>query len=352
MKVLALLHQYVPVRNAGAETMVHAMLSALARAGLDVHVSLSVQVGDPYEYEGIKVWPRVEGQKANHPPHLRGTHVLISHLDNSEAAAYLGHINDLPVILVHHNTFDVSRKMLHFYGARVDLVVTNSDWMTENYLRWHRMNELPPPPTLIVHPLVNWPVGPIDGPHDRVTLINLKRLTSSDEGNGGWLSKGGETFWAVAARMPKTKFLGVSGAYGMQHEGSLPNVEVVEHVRSSVIREEVYARTRVLIVPSNYESWGRVASEAIACGIPVVAAKTPGLIENLGDAGIFVDWRDVDGYVRALRTLALPGPYAAACKKVLARAQEQQTMRAHDEEVWCARVVALGSRRHSMASIA
>ena len=76
------------------------------------------------------------------------------------------------------------------------------------------------------------------------------------------------------------------------------------------------------------------------------------MIENLGDAGIFVDWRDVDGYVRALRTLALPGPYAAACKKVLARAQEQQTMRAHDEEVWCARVVALGSRRHSMAALA
>jgi len=348
MKVLALAHQYVPVRNAGAETMLHGMLSALARAGHDVHVSLSSQVGAPYVHEGINVWPRTEGAKPDHFRHVPGAAVLIAHLENSEVASFMGHLNDLPVVLVHHNTFAVTRKMLHFYGARVDLVVVNSQWMADDLIAWHRLNELTPPRTIVVRPLVDRADYATE-PGDRVTLVNLKRQ-SLDPGSAITFGKGSETFWSVAARMPKTKFLGVTGAYGEQQTGDLSNVEVLPHTPR--MRDEVYARTRVLLVPSNYESWGRVATEALCSGIPVIAHPTPGLVENLGDAGIFVDWQDVDGWVRALRTLALPGPYTAARRRALARADEHQRMRAHDEEVWCSHVEALGSRRHSMASLA
>lgn len=340
MKVLALAHQYVPVRNAGAETMLHGMLSALARAGHDVHISLSMQVGQPYVHDGVKVWPRTEGAKTDHFKHLPGVRLLVSHLENSEVASFLGHLNEIPVVLVHHNTFDVSRKMLHFYGARVDLVVVNSQWMADDLASWHAERDLRPPRTTIIRPLVGTEFGPVDGPHDRVTLVNLKK-SAPDSGAGAWLTKGAETFWACAARMPKTRFLGVTGAYGVQQTEHLPNVEVLEHVPAHEMRERVYARTRILLVPSNYESWGRVATEAVACGIPVIAAPTPGLKENLGDAGIFVDWDDVDGYVRALRTLALPGPYAAAKTRALARAEEHRRILADDEARWCAAIEGL-----------
>lgn len=351
MKVLALAHQYVPVRNAGAETMLHGMLSALARAGHEVHISLSMQAGAPYVHEGVQVWPRTEGAKIDHFRHLSGTAVLVSHLENSEAAAYMGHLNDIPVVLVHHNTFDLSRKMLHFHGARVDLVVVNSQWMAKDLDAWHAAQQLRAPRSIIVRPLVDGSFSPVDGPRDRVTLVNLKKA-APDSGAGSWLTKGSETFWAVAARMPKTRFLGVTGAYGVQKLEDLPNVEVIGHVPSDQMRVQVYARTRVLMVPSNYESWGRVATEAIACGIPVVASPTPGLRENLGDAGIYVDPSDVDGWVRALRTLALPGAYAAAQRRVLARAAEHRALRLHDEGVWISSVEALGSSRHSLASLA
>ena len=343
MKVLALAHQYVPVRNAGAETMLHGMLSALARAGHDVHVSLSIQVGEPYIHDGVQVWPRTEGAKVDHFPHVPGTAVLVSHLENSEVAAYLGDLNKIPVALVHHNTFNVSRKMLHFYGARVDLVVVNSHWMADDLAAWHRRHDLPQPRTVMVRPLVDLVDFALEQPGDRVTLVNLKKL-AEDMGAGFKMGKGAETFWAAAARMPKTKFLGVTGAYGIQQVEDLPNVEVLPHVPGNRMRDEVYARTRVLLVPSNYESWGRVATEATAAGIPVVCHPTPGLVENLGDAGIFVDWQDVDGYIRALRTLALPGPYAAARKRSLARAEEHQRMRLEDEANWLAEIDRLGSR--------
>ena len=341
MKVLALAHQYSPVRNAGAETMLHGMLRALVRAGHDVHASLSVQMGEPYRHDGVHVWPRA-GQKPGHMRHLPAD-VLVAHLENSEVAAYLGHLNDIPVALVHHNTFKASKELLHFWGARVDLVVVNSQWMADDLAGWHRRNERPQPRTVIVRPLVDRADYALDETGDRVTLVNLKKL-AEDMGAGFEMGKGAETFWAVAARMPKTKFLGVTGAYGIQQVEDLPNVEVLPHTPQPRMRDEVYARTRVLMVPSNYESWGRVATEATAAGIPVIAHPTPGLVENLGDAGTFVDWQDVDGWVRALRTLALPGPYAKARKAALARAEEHQRMLVEDEARWCEAVRQIAGR--------
>jgi glycosyltransferase involved in cell wall biosynthesis len=343
MKVLALAHQYSPVRNAGAETMLHGMLRALVRRGHDVHASLSMQVGDPYEHDGVKVWPRREGHKTDHFSHLPAN-LLVGHLDNAEVAAFLGHLNEIPVVLLNHNTFEISKKVMHFYGARVDLAVVNSQWMAEDFAAWHRAHDLPQPRTIIVRPLVEAADYAAE-PGDRVTQVNLKQYAKDALSGNLGLSKGGETFWAIAKRMPGTKFLGVTGAYGVQAGGDLPNVEILGHVPAPRMRDEVYAHTRVLLVPSSYESWGRVASEAIACGIPVIAADTPGLRENLGDAGTFVDWQDVDGWVKALRTLQLPGPYAAARKRALARGAEHQQMRAEDEARWCDTAEQLGSRR-------
>ncbi|WP_262928542.1 glycosyltransferase family 4 protein [Streptomyces sp. CBMA152] len=51
------------------------------------------------------------------------------------------------------------------------------------------------------------------------------------------------------------------------------------------MREHVYSRSRVILMPSLYESWGRVAVEAFASGIPVIAHTTPGLVESMGEAG-------------------------------------------------------------------
>lgn len=341
MKVLALAHQYVPVRNAGAETMLHGMLSALARAGHDVHASLSMQVGQPYTHEGVKVWPRA-GVKPDHFAHLPGVDVLVGHLDNLEACAYLGRLNEIPVVALHHNNIDSSRRIATFYGARVDLIVVNSQWMADDLAAWHRSVEVAQPRTILVRPLVKSDEYATE-PGDRVTLVNLRQHPADSSHLA--MSKGGETFWAAAARMPKTKFLGVTGAYGVQAGGDLPNVEILEHVPSVEMRDRVYARTRVLLMPSSYESWGRVATEAICSGIPVVCSPTPGLRENLGDAGIYVDWRDVDGYVRALRTLALPQAYAAARARALARAGEHQRMRVEDEARWIEAVEALGAHQ-------
>jgi glycosyltransferase involved in cell wall biosynthesis len=340
MRVVALAHQYVPARCAGAETMLHSMLRALARRGHDVHVSLSAQAGDPYTHEGVQVWP-VQGIKAQHIQHAAAADVLIGHLENAEPAEFIGYLNNIPVAVVNHNTLDIFKRALHFPQARVDLVAVNSEWMRRDLEAWHVTQHLPMPRTVVVRPLVDRAEYAVDGPHDHVTLVNLKRDEQTP--HGITLGKGGELFWQLAERMPKLKFLGVKGAYGDQVLGDLPNVEVLDHVPHPQMREKVFARTRILLMPSAYESWGRVGTEALCSGIPVIAHPTPGLQENLGDAGIFVDRSDVDGWCRALRTLAMPRPYEAARRRALARAAELDPQQ--DLDRWCDAVEHIAARR-------
>lgn len=54
--------------------------------------------------------------------------------------------------------------------------------------------------------------------------------------------------------------------------------------------KEIYKTTAVLLAPSLwYESWGRVATEAVMNGIPVLASSSGGLPEAVGTGGIILD---------------------------------------------------------------
>lgn len=75
-------------------------------------------------------------------------------------------------------------------------------------------------------------------------------------------------------------------------------------------------------MPSESETWGMAGVEAMCSGIPVIAHPTPGLKESLGDAGIFVDRDDIDGWVEQLVRLDDVREYAAASTAASRRAAE------------------------------
>lgn len=332
MHILGMVHQYVPDRSAGAETHIHAMLRALAVRGHTVDVTLSAQRGDPYTLDGVHVWPQVD-VRDDVFRWVPGTDLIVAHLANTVRANVLGHYNNIPVAILHHNSFEPTRDCLVLPDARTDLLVLNSRWMDEDLIDWAIAREYQLPPRVIARPTVDRAAYQTT-PGERVTLVNLRRR-SPTEPDG--LTKGGEIFRALAANLPDIPFLGVTGAYGVQQElDDLANVEVIPHTPHHLMRDEVYAQTRVLVVPSSYESWGRVAAEAICSGIPVVASPTPGLMECLGSAGIYVDPNDVDAWVEAVNTLMTkPRAWAAASKGSLARAAEHESFQADDLERWC-----------------
>jgi glycosyltransferase involved in cell wall biosynthesis len=162
-------------------------------------------------------------------------------------------------------------------------------------------------PSLVVHP----PIVAADyatEPGGAITLVNLTE------------EKGADVFWALTERLPDHEFLGVRGG-GPQLEPVTvpPNVEIVGPVDDM---RTVYARTRVLLAPSVYESFGRVPLEAAVSGIPTIAHPAEGLREALGDAPLWVDRDDVDAWVDAVRSLDDPECFrtrASAARAQVAR---------------------------------
>jgi glycosyltransferase involved in cell wall biosynthesis len=319
LTVVARLHGYPPDHNAGAEWMTHSMLRALAARGHDVRVHLfrSSSFWGRYALQGVQVWPM---NAAARTAGALGAvaDVVLSHLEGVPFAKEAGRRGGVPVVSICHNTLGQTFEE----ASGVDLAIYNSQWMRVEAEAFYADGALEAPQrTLVVRP----PVFAEDyrtTPGDRVTLINLND------------NKGGALFWELARRMPDVQFLGVRGSYGDQIVEELPNVQVLAHIPGSGMRDRVYARTRILLAPSEYESWGRVAAEACASGIPVLAHPTPGLSECLGGAGTLLDRADPDAWEKAIRRLlAEPGAWEEAAAAASRRSLELDP--ADELQAWC-----------------
>lgn len=273
-----------------------------------MEVSRSLAKGDGYTIDGVTVHPG--------PPDyerlLTGADVLVCHAGDDGRASTAALAAGVPVVRMVHGT--AGRVSLD--GA--SLVVCNSQ-ATAKQIGWDG-------PQVVCRPPVN-STEFCTVPGDRVTLVNLSE------------AKGGAVFWALADSMPDLGFLGVRGGYGAQvMRNHRPNVEIVRRPTEDM-RDDVYSRTRVLLMPSAFETWGMVGIEAMCSGIPVIAHPTPGLTESLGDAGIFVDRTDIDRWEREIRRLQDPDEWATASALALARSEELAAM--HDPAVFAEAIEAL-----------
>lgn len=326
LKIVARVHAMPPEHNAGAEHMLVSMLRPLVERGHDVSVWLSRygKAHQEYEYHGIKVIPLES--RLDFPKAVRHADALLAHLETVPSTASLARGYGKPLVVVCHNTHRPTFRDAAAGGT--GLAVYNSLWMEREAELFFA--EFPksvrPEASLIVRPPV-FADEYATKPGKAITLVNCN------------LEKGGKVLKSLAERMPDQQFLAVRGAYGEQILPDLPNVEIIDHVRGEDMRETVYARTRVLLMPSSYESWGRAGVEALASGIPVVAHPTPGLTESLGEAGVFVDRADIGGYEAVLRKLLTAAEYRLASKRAKARSVELDP--SADLAAWCSAVEGL-----------
>lgn len=260
LRIGAIVHAYPPGTLAGAERMLESILEWLSDRGHECRVCAPTA---PYARHGIHVSDDLYG--------LDGCDFVFTHLHRSaEARALCAHV---PLVQIIHFEDQVDSWTVE----KCDLTVHNTRWLARL---------LPREPSMVVHPPV-FKESYETTPGNLVTLVNLT------------YAKGALFFWDLARLMPDTGFLGVKGGYGDQIIYSLPNVEVIEPVEDM---REVYSRTRILLVPSLTESYGRCAIEASCSGIPTIATRTPGLVEALGEAGVYPPMR-LEAWEEAIRSM-------------------------------------------------
>jgi len=135
---------------------------------------------------------------------------------------------------------------------------------------------------------------------DCITLVNANQ------------NKGVQQFLDMARSMPNRKFLGVLPYYGELKVPQAPgNVEWTPF--DDDIRN-ILKRTRILLVPSYYESFGRIAVEAMVNGIPVLYSKpnpasiypggsTEGLHEWIQPVGMGCNRDAINEWAAAIQSL-------------------------------------------------
>ncbi|CAB4140210.1 RfaG Glycosyltransferase [uncultured Caudovirales phage] len=298
MNILFSLHLYPPHHMCGAEMVAHTVMRFLKSKGHRVR-ALHHRSPEWYEYEGVEVMPK----SRNIMDQMRWADVIFTHLDFAKWTIHMGRMLNIPTVFFVHNTSDWYDDILKMHpGTKV---VYNSHAAKE-MLQYNN-------PSCVLHPPCDWRHYEVDNTGaDAVTLINLDH------------NKGGHILRQIAEAMPKQKFIGVKGSYSADDNGQFtdqpPNVEVLP-LQSDI--REVYKRTRVLIMPSEYESWGRTMTEAMCSGIPVISTPTFGLKENAGDAGIFIEDRDdIKAWVKAIRSLSNAERYKVAREAARKRSRE------------------------------
>lgn len=306
MRFLAHVHAYPPNHCAGAELMLHSLLKAMIKRGHEAKVIISHHDFITDKYEDILIYTQKDEAKVINL--YQNCDVVITHLDRTQIVMQLAERYGKKIIHLVHNDKQLAANIVP--SNRNNLAVFNSNWLC-HYVFWSGQK-------IAITPMVE-PEIYRTTPGNCITLINLMP------------AKGVYVFYELAKRLPKKQFLGVIGGYGKQIVlNPLPcNVKIIAHTINSNMKV-VYGQTRILLMPSKYESWGRVGIEAASSGIPTIAHPTPGLIESLGRAGIFANRNDIGLWERHIHFLEKPGIYEDHSKNSIRRSTELDPKKDYD----------------------
>src|SRR6185503_12228385 len=165
-------------------------------------------------------------------------------------------------------------------------LVVNSGFLAD------RMHERHHVAAAVVHPAI-----------ERPELPARARRDSYVSGICGHRYKGAEVFLALADAFPRERFLLIGDVDPALASVFAARRNVRRLGRASVGR--FLTISRVVLVPSRWpEPFGRIAVEAMACGIPTLVSRTGGLAQIVGPSELGVDaFRDPAAWVQALERL-------------------------------------------------
>ncbi len=324
MRILALCQRgYFGLTPAGgAETMIHDIMRHFVDISWEAQATFNTRLYQvpavDTSVDGVDVFPRRgDGGILDQ---VSMCDAIITHLGATPRAKALGKKYNKPVIQLVHNT---NHFTVGFLGSGCDMAIYNSNWVRDFHEKQREQGLIwvwrkPKKSSLYIRDQFEWPSVTVRPPAVRVSntrgyregVITLVNLTDN---------KGPDVFYKLAEMNPDLQFMGVIGGYeeSVQDIRDLPNVTIHPHTPNI---SSIYSRSSIVLVPSKYESYSRVAVEAMEYGVPVISSGTPGLRECLGSAGIHCDRSDLDSWNSALRDVM--SDYSGVQQSHLQRYQE------------------------------
>jgi len=275
-----LLHGYTPFWNAGSEATAHAVNRMLVEKGHEVWVGVP---GYPNRiYEGVHIFD-ADNRVLLHNL-MKNTHVISTHSFRDKCLKLSDQYGTAYIDWLHGGTYTMNVRKSQKEDKPNQFAIFNCDSLVESFSDADKMKYH------VLRPPVDWREYEVPNTMPKyVTLSNLNE------------NKGGHILIEIARITPHVEFLGVRGSYWKQIEdNTLPNITYIDNTPQI---KDVYAQTKILIMPSKEETWGRTAVEAMSSGIPVIASPTPGLKECCQGAALFVERDDIQEWSRLISRL-------------------------------------------------
>jgi hypothetical protein len=289
MTTVAISHGYPPLWNMGGEVSLHRSMTAV-RGKRVVLTNTQAE----YYIDGIQVkqidTPNVLDINADPAP-------ITNQLKELEAKAVIAQNElSLPAVYAARESGAISIVSVHTpprYGGNIKKAVFQSDYAIYNTqaaaTKWNDLG------SLVLHP----PINPM--PRDTKTTGDAYTLLSS------LVNKGVQVVLDLAKTYPDKRFIIVRSPAEPTHglvdledqAAKLPNVELLPRVSPDNVYKYL-EQTKILLVPSKYETYGMSAIEAAGYGIPSIHVDTPDVREGIGEAAYLIKPLSFEGAIKGI----------------------------------------------------
>lgn len=268
--ILCFLELYFLKNKSGGELYIHNILKKISEKN-KVSVICDGQ-DEAVKYDDVSIY-ETNQELNDRIQYIDKCDILISQLKYGVVAINYGLEIGKKCILILHSYLKDFNKLVS--NPKV-IKIFNSNYV---YKQYHNVNG----EYYIIEPIIEYPKYEklfnknIDC-REYITMINPS------------FSKGGDVFYKLCEYYKDRKFLVCEGGYlkhtqNLKKFRKLPNVLVIKNTERII--EEVYSRSRIVIMPSRLETYGMVAVEAISMGIPVILNKNTGLYDSVGKIALY-----------------------------------------------------------------
>jgi glycosyltransferase involved in cell wall biosynthesis len=268
MNILAHIPIYKGSQNSGGETYIHDMLKGLSKFNnVKAVTDKDTNAKGKHLFDGVMVHSYSDLKEC-----YNWADIVVTHLGSAGRAVNMTRARKMPLVHIFHNTFPKATV------KKDHAIIYNSEWSIKEFNYTNKK--------IVFYP-------PTKCEDYKTTKGNCYTLVNLNE------NKGGKFLIELAKMNPDKMFLGVRGGYGEQIEEPIKNIKYIDGNQDI---KKIFNQTKVLLMPSKYESWGKVGVEAMCSGIPVLASNANGLKESLDYAGVFCEidaskWTDALNYI-------------------------------------------------------